>query len=199
MCNRFWIDFGWIWGSFLTYFGSNLAPMELWDEDQRGNWRQLLPPAGQVTPRQEKCSSREAPGSAKIDLQICYGVPKVSPKASEIKQKLKKIRIDKPLLNFSRWKVDFDGFQMQKWLIKKTGFEDKSIIDEKIADIQKHRKNNGFSMVFKLGSIGLVDQNVINNSLKSEDKQRHACMMDMISILDWFWMIFWIIFDICWY
>ena len=105
------------WGSFLIYFGTNLAPTELWDEDQRGNWRQLLPPAGQVTPRQEKCSSREAPGSAKIDLQICCGVPKVSPRACEIEQKLTKIRIDKPLLNCSRWKVDFDGFQMQKWLI----------------------------------------------------------------------------------
>ena len=91
-----------------------------------------------MTPRQEKCSSREAPGSAKIDLQICYGVPKVSPKASEIKQKLKKIRIDKPLLNCSRWKVDFYGFQMQKLLIQNTRFEDKITIDEKIANIEKH-------------------------------------------------------------
>ena len=86
-----------------------------------------------MTPRQEKCSSRE-----KIDLQFSYGVPKVFPKASEIKQKLKKISIDKPLLNCSRWKVDFYGFRMPTSLIKKTGFEVKVIIDEKIPNIQKH-------------------------------------------------------------
>ena len=161
------------------HFGSNLAPMELWDEDQRGNLRQLPAPAGRVTPRQEKRSSREAPGNAKIDLQICNGVPTVSPKACEIKQKLKKIKIEKPLLNGGRWKVDFYWYQMQNIIDLRTGFENKITIDEKIANIQKHWKNNGFSMVCELGSISLVDQNVLNNSLKSELAQRHTCMIDM--------------------
>ena len=78
------------------------------------------------------------PGVPKSSARLLVGVPKVSPKASEIKQKLKKISIDKPLLNCSRWKVDFYGSRMPKSLIKKTGFEVKIIIDEKIPNIQKH-------------------------------------------------------------
>ena len=179
MFDRFWIDFRTIWSSFLD-----------------ANWRRRgsVMKIARVTctrktkmrRRQEKCSSREAPGSAKIDLQICYGVPKVLrwrserelastacasrasdaqagkmqrqggprecqnrspnllwgaqslPKASEIKQKLKKIRIDKPLLNGGRRKVDFYWYQMQKNIDLRTGFENKITIDEMIANIQKH-------------------------------------------------------------
>ena len=64
------------------------------------NWRPERPGRTQG-------NSRKAAGSAKIDLHFSYGLPKGSPKVSEIQQKLKKVRTDKPLLNCSPWKVNF--------------------------------------------------------------------------------------------
>ena len=85
------IDFGLIFNDLKFIFGCELASKGVCGEDQKGNGGFSLRTRPAMRLRQEKCSSREAPGSAetsilipKVNLRASYELPKASPKASQI-------------------------------------------------------------------------------------------------------------------
>ena len=91
MCDGCLIDFSLIFEDLELIFGFNLASKGVCGEDQKGNGGFSLRTRPAMRLRQEKCSSREAPGSAetsilipKVSLRASYKLPKATPKASQI-------------------------------------------------------------------------------------------------------------------
>ena len=85
------MDFELIFEYLELIFGCKLAPKGFRGEDQKGNGGFPLRTRPALRLRQEKCTSREAPGSAetsilipKVSLRASYKLPKATPKASQI-------------------------------------------------------------------------------------------------------------------